>query len=101
MIGALAGIHVLEIAGEMAVPIAGMLLGDNGAEVIKVEPPGGDPLRALPGARVWNRGKLSLTLDIEQPDGRAALERLLPETDVVLTGLGPAELGAQRLDAAT
>ena len=78
-----------------------MPLADNGADVIKVEPPGGDPLRALPGARVWNRGKLSLTLDIETPDGRAALERLLPGTDVVLTGLAPGVTYAAHLHAAS
>ena len=97
MTGIFEGFTVVEIGGEMAAPIAGMLLADNGARVIKVECPGGDPYRALPGARVWNRGKQSLTLDLRQPAARGALERLLGRSDVLATQMGVEELAALRL----
>jgi crotonobetainyl-CoA:carnitine CoA-transferase CaiB-like acyl-CoA transferase len=98
MAGVLAGFTAVEIGGEMAAPIAGMLLADNGADVIKVEPPGGDPMRILPGTRVWHRGKHSRVLDLEHPDGRAAFESLLDGADVLLTGLPVRDLRALGLD---
>jgi crotonobetainyl-CoA:carnitine CoA-transferase CaiB-like acyl-CoA transferase len=95
----LAGFTVVEVGGEMAVPIAGMLLADNGADVIKVEPPGGDPMRALPGSRIWHRGKRSLTLDLAREEGHVTLRRLLSGADALITGLELDALVAMRLDA--
>ena len=70
---ALHGLQVLELgAGSLPAQVAGMLLADNGARVVKVEPPEGDRLRqGLPsGFLVWNRGKESLVADLRTPDGR-------------------------------
>jgi crotonobetainyl-CoA:carnitine CoA-transferase CaiB-like acyl-CoA transferase len=65
MTGVLGGIRVLDLSTGIAGPIATMLLADNGADVVKVEPPGGDPTRRTEsGARVWHRGKRSLELDV-------------------------------------
>jgi crotonobetainyl-CoA:carnitine CoA-transferase CaiB-like acyl-CoA transferase len=93
------GVRVLEVAEWGFVPSAATVLGDWGAQVIKVEHPRhGDPMRGLvtsgliPGASGRNffvehlgRHKRSLGLDLAHPDGRALLDRLLPETDVFLT----------------
>ena len=92
MSGPLDGVKVIEFTEIIAGPLAGMLLADLGAEVIKVEPPWGEPWRYvqsfLPSEGrpfiAYNRGKRSLPLDLTAPESRDILERLLPTTDVVL-----------------
>lgn len=103
----LRGIRVLEFAHWMAGPLAGGLLADWGAEVTKVEPPGGEPMRTIfskMGARAGtpnaaftlaNRGKRSVVIDIKDDAGREAFERMLGQADVLLTNLRPDAL--QRL----
>ncbi len=59
----LAGIRVIEFSHMVMGPSCGMVLADLGADVIKVERPGGDPTRQRPGSAVWNRGKKSVTVD--------------------------------------
>ncbi|MBI4562630.1 MAG: CoA transferase, partial [Candidatus Rokubacteria bacterium] len=59
---ALEGTRVLDLTGYIAGSYAAMMLGDLGAEVIKVEPPEGDPFRELQGFFGWNRGKRSIAL---------------------------------------
>jgi crotonobetainyl-CoA:carnitine CoA-transferase CaiB-like acyl-CoA transferase len=78
------GIRVIDFGTGLAPSLATMLLADNGADVIKVEPPGGDPLRATPAWRMWNRGKRSVVLDIGSDEGRAAAVELMGSADVVL-----------------
>jgi crotonobetainyl-CoA:carnitine CoA-transferase CaiB-like acyl-CoA transferase len=82
----------------MAGAICGMLLGDMGADVLKIEPPSGDPWRRMGATRLGddstffvsaNRNKRSLILDLSQDDGRAAFFRLLATADIVVDGLGP------------
>ena len=102
--GPLHGITVVELAHWMAAPAAGAVLSDWGADVIKVEPHGGEPMR-----RIWgsaganpdapnggftsaNRGKRSLELDVRSPAGRGALDRLLEQADVLLSNLRPSAL---------
>ena len=104
----LRGVRVVEFAHWMAGPLAGGLLADWGADVIKVEPPGGEPMRTIfarmgasagtPNAAftLANRGKRSVTVDIKTDHGRQAFERLLASADVLLTNLRPDAL--QRLD---
>jgi crotonobetainyl-CoA:carnitine CoA-transferase CaiB-like acyl-CoA transferase len=78
-------VRVLDLTSGMAGPIAGMLLADHGADVIKVEPRGGDPLRSrVAGYLVWLRGRRSLTLDLERDADRSALGRLIDSADVLL-----------------
>jgi len=110
----LAGIRVVEIASFVAVPAAGALLADLGAEVVKVEVPQGETLRhALPrrlGYRhgmseaphfhMDNRGKRSLALDLARPAAQRALRRLVDRADVVLTNLLPKRLTKYGLDPA-
>ena len=64
------GIRVIDFGTGLAPSLATMLLADNGADVIEVEPPGGDPLRAAPAWRMWNRGKRSVVLDISNGGAR-------------------------------
>ena len=63
MTGALSAYRVVELGDGVAGAVLGMMLADQGAEVVKVEPPSGDPLRGHPVFSVWNRGKKSLVLD--------------------------------------
>lgn len=96
MVAPLAGIRVLDIANWLAAPAAAGLLGDLGADVVKVEPPNGDGYRNMletmsPGAPVigsWendNRSKRGITLDLEQPAAREVLLRLVRGTDIFIT----------------
>lgn len=106
----LKGVKVIEFAHWMAGPLAGSLLADWGADVIKVEPPGGEPMRTIfskMGARagtpnagftMGNRGKRSVELEIKTPQGREVFDRLLDGADVLLTNLRPTALKRLGLD---
>ena len=86
------GLVVLELgSGSIAGALCGMLLADNGARVLKVEPPEGDRLRhdAPSGFLVWCRGKESVVIDLRTPAGRDELLELAPSADVVIDGLAP------------
>jgi len=91
--GPLAGIRVLDVATMLAGPYAATLLGDLGADVIKIESPRGDDCRHLgpEGERGpfvgLNRNKRSLVLDLGQPRGREVLARLLRTADVLITNV--------------
>jgi crotonobetainyl-CoA:carnitine CoA-transferase CaiB-like acyl-CoA transferase len=95
--GPLTGLRVLEAATYLTGPLAARTLGELGADVVKVEAPGGDPYRRF-GRRVggvgvmWaqaNHGKELVTLDLKQPAGRADLLRRLSDTDVLITNWRP------------
>ncbi len=75
MTGVLDGLTVLDLTTGIAGPVTGMLLADHGAQVTKIEPPGGDPTRAFSGAQVWHRGKRSAVLDLEDPTDRERVRR--------------------------
>ena len=89
MTGTLDGLKVLDLTSGIAGPIATMLLADQGAGVTKIEPPGGDPFAATPGYRVWNRGKRSAILDLEDTRDRDRLVALASRADVVVETFGP------------
>jgi crotonobetainyl-CoA:carnitine CoA-transferase CaiB-like acyl-CoA transferase len=96
--GPLAGLRVVELGQLIAGPFCGQLLGDLGAEVIKVEPPGkGDPMRAWgQGAPVWwpviARNKKSVTLDLRTKDGQDVLRRLVEGADFLIENFRPGTL---------
>jgi crotonobetainyl-CoA:carnitine CoA-transferase CaiB-like acyl-CoA transferase len=108
----LEGIRVLEMGQLLAGPFAGCVLGYFGAEVIKLEPPGGDPIRGWrvvrDGTSLWwaslARNKKSVTLDLGTPRGRELAKRLAAKSDVLIEnfrpgtlekwGMGPAQLKA-------
>ena len=92
------GLRVLDVSSFIAAPAAAVVLGDYGADVIKVEPPGeGDPhrgnihLTSFPKSEVnypWHldaRNKRSIALDLKNPQGRAALDRLIDQADILIT----------------
>jgi crotonobetainyl-CoA:carnitine CoA-transferase CaiB-like acyl-CoA transferase len=97
----LAGVKVLEVAAWTFVPAAGAILADLGADVIKVEPPTGDPQRALknmlnfeqngpnPFNEIPNRSKRSITLDLRKPEALAILKKIAATSDVFLTSYLP------------
>ena len=90
----LAGIRVLEFCHTIMGPTAGLILADLGADVIKIEPAGGDHTRRLYGFAAgffatFNRNKRSLALDLKSDEGRALLHRLAATADVVLENYAP------------
>jgi crotonobetainyl-CoA:carnitine CoA-transferase CaiB-like acyl-CoA transferase len=84
--GALTGVRVLDLTGGLAGPVAGMLLADLGADVVKVYAPGGGPSPAEPGLHMWDRGKRPVVLDPGREASLLALDRLVEAADVVLVG---------------
>ncbi|CAJ1500450.1 CaiB/BaiF CoA transferase family protein [[Mycobacterium] burgundiense] len=102
----LTGIKVLELAQLLPGPLLARKLGDLGAEVIKVEPPHGDPMRGFPpiidGRSVMfeavNRGKRSVALDLRDGGDRARLDALLEVADVVVEGYRVGALAALGVD---
>lgn len=68
--GALRGVRVLDFGQYIPGPLLGMLLADQGADVIKVERPEGDPARQEPAFATWNRGKRSVVLNLKTDRGR-------------------------------
>jgi crotonobetainyl-CoA:carnitine CoA-transferase CaiB-like acyl-CoA transferase len=98
----LRGLKVVEIGQYVAAPLAATIYADLGAEVTKVERPGGDPLRDDPAHFVaWNRGKRSVEIDLRREKGRQQLLGLLDGSDLVLENLRPGALCALGLDAGT
>lgn len=103
------GIRVIEHATYMAAPGAGGILSDWGADVIKIEPPGGDPIRKFfatigtdiednPVFDFDNRGKKSIILDTRTEEGNTILRKLAGDADVFLTNVRPGGLNRAGLD---
>ncbi len=99
--GPLAGVRVLELGSFIAGPFSGQLLGDYGAEIVKIEPPGdGDPMRrwgiTREGDSLWwpaiGRNKRSVTLDLRDERARAVVRRLAAACDVVIENFRPGRL---------
>ena len=97
----LSGIRVLDLTNVLAGPYCSMVLGDMGAEVIKIEPPGsGDPLRKWrmlkDGTSVWwqaqSRNKRSLALDLRTPEGQVLVNQLANEADILIENFRPGAL---------
>src|SRR5262249_37426439 len=95
---ALGGLRVVELTWGLAGALAGVILADYGAEVLHIEPPTGDPLRAHPAWPLWGRGKRSVVLDLGVAADRAAVRRLAENADVLLTTMRPATAGRLGLD---
>jgi crotonobetainyl-CoA:carnitine CoA-transferase CaiB-like acyl-CoA transferase len=101
-----AGIRVVEFTHMVMGPTCGMVLGDLGAEVIKVEPPQGDNTRRLLGSGagffpLFNRNKKSIALDLQTAEGREAALRLIATADVVSENFKPGTMKKLGLDYAT
>src|SRR5712691_7849181 len=106
MPGCLDGIRVLELARFQAGPRGGMILSDLGAEVIKIEPPGGEETRKHPPMvrgqsvyfTVYNRGKKSVCLDLRSAEGKEVFAALVRKSDVVLENFRPGVMKAMGFD---
>src|SRR3954447_2749144 len=112
MDSAFEGVRVVELAQWVFVPVAGALLADWGADVIRIERLEGDPYRALAtqgigtdsggvnlSVALANRGKRSVAVDLQRDQGRTVLHELLATADVLLTNLRPGALSRLGLDA--
>jgi crotonobetainyl-CoA:carnitine CoA-transferase CaiB-like acyl-CoA transferase len=87
--GALDGLRVLDLSWGIAGSLGVLMLAEQGADVIKVEPPGGDPFRGYTGYAVWNRSRRSVTLDLKHPEGQAAFHQLAAGADVLVETFRP------------
>ena len=110
MSGPLAGVKVIDLTTVVVGPICARTLADYGADVIKVEAPGGDLLRTMAeGHRNvgmsgkfinFNRNKRSIGIDIKKPEGLAALRKLIDQADVFVSNVRPEGLARAKLDHA-
>ncbi|WP_299792447.1 CoA transferase [uncultured Marivita sp.] len=103
----LSGVRVIDLTRILSGPFCSMLLGDLGADVIKIEAPGGDHVRGQ-GEKIdglswyfasFNRNKRSVVLDLRDPQGRAVLERLLTDADILTENFRPGVLNEMGLSA--
>lgn len=107
--GKLAGLKVVDLSLFLPGPMLTMMLADQGAEVLKIEPPTGDPARQMApfeaGESFWfrnlNRGKTCETLDLKSPEGKARLWEYLEAADVVVEGFRPGVMARLGFDYAT
>src|SRR5947209_19837249 len=110
--GPLAGVRVVELGVWVAGPGAGGILADWGADVVKIEPPNGDPARSFqkmlggdlptnPPFELDNRGKRSVVVDLATEDGRATALALIDTADVFLTNIRKSALARLGLDHET
>lgn len=106
--GKLSGITVIDLSQFLPGPMLSVMMADQGAEVIKIEPPAGDPARVMApfeqGQSVWfrnlNRGKLSEALDLKSDAGRARLTELIRTADVFVEGFRPGVMARLGFDYA-
>jgi crotonobetainyl-CoA:carnitine CoA-transferase CaiB-like acyl-CoA transferase len=99
MAGALTGIRVIDFGQYIAGPLAAVMLADEGADVIHVDPPGG-PRWRHPADAFLNRGKRRITLDLKIVEGRVAAQRLIDSADVVIENFRPGVMERLGLGAA-
>lgn len=106
--GKLSGITVIDLSQFLPGPMLSVMMADQGAKVIKIEPPAGDPARVMApfeqGQSVWfrnlNRGKLSEVLDLKSDAGRARLTELISTADVFVEGFRPGVMARLGFDYA-
>ena len=98
MAGPCTGLTVLDFSQGMSGALCTLVLADYGAEVIKVEPPGGDPFRFQPAWISWNRGKKGIVLDLSTADGREQAVQLAAQADVLVESFRPGDMADWDLD---
>jgi crotonobetainyl-CoA:carnitine CoA-transferase CaiB-like acyl-CoA transferase len=102
----LKGLRVVELSHMVMAPSCGLVLADLGADVIKVEPPGGDKTRRLGGSGAgffpaFNRNKRSLMVDLKSREGRQLTRRLVADADILIENFRPGALAGYGLDYET
>ncbi len=98
MAGVLDGIKVLDLSWGISGPMTGMLLGDHGADVTRIERPDGDPFEGMLGYKVWHRGKKNAVLDLKSEKDLALFKKLAAEADVLIETMVPGKMKALGLD---
>ncbi len=98
MAGPCTGLTVLDFSLGMPGALCSLVLADYGAEVIKVEPPGGDPFRFQPAWISWNRGKKGIVLDLTTAEGREQAIQLAANADVLVESFRPGDMAGWGLD---
>lgn len=98
----LEGIKVLDLTMMIAAPEAAMILAELGADVVKIEAPGGDPMRQISpgGFAAYNAGKSSVVVDLKTTAGQALVASMAEQADVLIAGLRPGVLGRMGLEYA-
>ena len=92
MAGPCTGLTVLDFSLGMPGALCTLVLADYGAEVIKVEPPGGDPFRFQPAWISWNRGKKGIVLDLSTAEGREQATQLIAGADILVESFRPGDM---------
>ena len=95
---ALDGVRILDLSGGIAGPLGVLQLAEHGADVIKIEPPGGRPDRTTPASRVYNRSRRSVTLDLKDAAGVEIFRELCDTADVVVEAFAPGTMARLGLD---
>jgi crotonobetainyl-CoA:carnitine CoA-transferase CaiB-like acyl-CoA transferase len=97
-VDALDGLRILDLTGGIAGPLGVLQLAEHGADVIKVEPPGGSSARRLPASRAYNRSRRSATIDLSQADGVRVFRELCATADVIVEAFAPGTMAQWGLD---
>ena len=92
------GLKVVDFTEGMLGAVTTMVLSDFGADVVKVEPPGGHRSRSIPAAQQWNRGKRSVVLDLENAEDQEKARRLSLQSDVVIESFTPGATSRMGID---
>jgi len=100
MAGVLSGIKVLDLSWGIAGPMTGMLLGDHGADVTRIERPQGDPFAGMLGYKVWHRGKKNAVLDLSDAGDLSLFKRLVADAGVLIESMTPGKTKALGIDYA-
>lgn len=95
---ALEGLRILDLTGGIAGPLGVLQLAEHGADVVKVEPPGGRVDRGAPASRVYNRSRRSITLNLAHPRGRSIFRELCSTADVLVESFAPGTMARFGLD---
>ena len=101
MSGVLEGLKVLDLSWGVAGPMTGMLLGDHGANVTRIERPEGDPFEGLLGYKVWHRGKKNAVLNLKDDADLEIFYKLAADADIVIESFRPGVTSRLKIDYPT
>ena len=94
MAGVLDDVKVLDLSWGIAGPMTGMLLADHGADVTRIERPGGDPFAGMLGYKVWHRGKKNAVFNFKDKGDLSLFKKLVADADVLIESMTPGKMDA-------